>query len=1180
MITVRNSRAFRAALLTSAAAFGLSFSPAATAQDVVGPVDRPVADEVLRTAQSGMSPLLNRDESLREAYAPRGPEVIAAPTPQIVVGTPGTPTTAQDPNNVTGVGQMIVDQQNGFIGTCTGTLINPRTVIFAAHCVNDRPANAYGENSGGQPIGFGFGNNNNAPGASAFGGWLNGIGGVRYATTISRNMYDANYVAYHPLSTEPAAASFLYGDVAVASLDTPAENVPTWALLFSQLPDPGPIGAAGTGYHVVIEGYGRNGTGTTGSTGSDYRRRLAENMLGSLASIDEFEGALFGASSGELPQNLYWIDFDDPRRGTAAADPRDFNAWRDQPTPNEGTTAAGDSGGPLILDRGFARQLVIGVLSGGYTQFFNGAPDNGYGTASFYQPLYLYWDWIAANNPYHYVSAKAGNGNWNDSTHWVSNLDPNYQILNANRQLVNGVPTEPGAQNTEQPGYGQACFQSDGFSDCYDVATGERILGFQPIGAADNSKATVSTDSLSGEAANNGATASAATLEGGTAQGLIKTSPNAQAAAQALPSPTLANGLPGASNFVPANFDGDRLTNTAPRYYDVTLSATGTTTLNSAVVVDRFAMTGGGAMLDITAGGSLTSLMDIYQITGTMQVNGTLNTTSDYLMMSGGLNGTGTLNVPFFANMAGTIAPGTAGTTGTLTFRGNVILTSASTYLVDLSNTGASDLIRVQATTFNGTTPTNGRADIGGRLGLSFTNALRANQSWTILSAEGGVTGRFDTLGAISAILTPRLTYTANAVQLAIDAASYASVIDRGSSVQGAYASLLDQNRGNASQFDGIFGPLDLQSAGVIRSTLEGLAPTSETAVRALGLAAVDTMSGMIRDRLQTLDPIATGGTLAHLGQPLRVASLGLSASSNLAAQPMLDGGQMRVEEGVLPEDMSAFVAGGYIDGDSQSVPSALTGGRRDNFDGWYAAAGIEKMVDEASAIGFALSYSDLSSDGAAAGSRAEGQLVQGTLYGKYQPVGSGLTFDVQMSAGKFDTTTRRAVAFPGGVYRLEADDDALAFTSEVGVGYRLDLSSLFTLTPRIAGRTSVVDFSDTIERGGPVALRYRRQNLNSQQLRGGLTLAGGDMAVKPFVTGTYVHDFADRPGVFLANFVGSQTPGALFGLAGTDREWAEVSGGITVRTAGVDLSIAGETTIWRDEVKNRSIRGSVGIRF
>src|SRR6185295_12519083 len=286
-------------------------------------------------------------------------------------------------------------------------------------------------------------------------------------------------------SLEPDAAGFLYADIALASLDTPAANVPTWALLFSALPAT-TITANGTGYHVTIDGYGNNGTGTTGSTGGiDFRRRIAENTLGALASLDEFENFLFGGNSTTNPQNLYWIDFDDPRRGTPQASPFDFNAWRDNAIAHEGITASGDSGGPLILDRTFARSVIIGVLSGGYTRFFNGQPPNGYGTAAFYQPLYLYWDWIAANNPYHYVSALAGNGNWTDPTHWVTNVDPNYQIIGPNGQLVNGIPASPGPGNTDQPGFGQACFQSGGLSDCYDVATGTEKIEAKPIGTGD-----------------------------------------------------------------------------------------------------------------------------------------------------------------------------------------------------------------------------------------------------------------------------------------------------------------------------------------------------------------------------------------------------------------------------------------------------------------------------------------------------------------------------------------------------------------------------------------------------------------------------------------------------------------------------------------------------------------------
>src|SRR4051794_38346262 len=59
--------------------------------------------------------------------------------PNVVISLPGTSTSDIDTTNITGVGQLVTDEKNGFIGLCTGTLINPRTVIFAAHCVNETP---------------------------------------------------------------------------------------------------------------------------------------------------------------------------------------------------------------------------------------------------------------------------------------------------------------------------------------------------------------------------------------------------------------------------------------------------------------------------------------------------------------------------------------------------------------------------------------------------------------------------------------------------------------------------------------------------------------------------------------------------------------------------------------------------------------------------------------------------------------------------------------------------------------------------------------------------------------------------------------------------------------------------------------------------------------------------------
>ena len=240
---------------------------------------------------------------------------------------------------------------------------------------------------------------------------------------------------------------------------------------------------------------------------------------------------------------------------------------------------------------------------------------------SFYQPLYLYWDWIAANNPYHYVSAKAGNGNWTDPAHWVDQSRSELQIIDADGNLVNGVPTTPGAgRHRHQPGFGQACFQIGGVSDCYDVDTGDETVDGHAdrhrrrhgdCGQCGTGRRRQRSRSTVRQTMPRSVAAPACRRRRGTADVA-----NVPAVAAVLPAATLANGLPGATNFVPNNDDGDRLTGTAPRYFDVTLSATGTTTLDTAVTVDRFAIAGAGAALDITAAGSLTSLIDINQLTG------------------------------------------------------------------------------------------------------------------------------------------------------------------------------------------------------------------------------------------------------------------------------------------------------------------------------------------------------------------------------------------------------------------------------------------------------------------------------------------------------------------------------------------------------------------------------------
>ena len=1171
----------------------------------IGQSERPTFSDNIAQGVT-LTPLANLDAMVQQDRAL--PLSSLQNEPNIVIRQPGTSTTSLDlGTSVNGVGNMTIAYSDG-IGICTGTLINPRTVIFAAHCVNENAAGTgaqdpwqYGSAGGGIPIAFGF-QANNLPAVRDWYLPTTATGAAnanQFKTSTGNFLYNVNQVVYNADSLKLGLAqNFLQADIAIATLDTPAANVPTWALLFSALPAPASISdTTGTGYHVTITGYGRSGTATT-TTGDtlavDYRRRIAENTIGILGSFNDRDAFIFGSTSN-LPQNLYQLDMDDPRRGTAAKSPYDFNLFKDNALPNEGTTAGGDSGGPLILDRAFAKQVVIGVLSGG-SRFYGAQPFGSYGTESFYQPLYLFWDYIAANNPYRYAQTKAGDGLWTDASRWVTALDPNYQVI-VNGQLANGVPTLTGAGIAGDANkFGKVCFETATISDCQDLKTGIETINGQPVAGVGN-VAAVSDEAI---AAREVATAATDTTKGvvttGSGRGAgmsvedvgqdgkadpsllvggenVAQAGDAIAAVTPIPAATPANGLPGASNFVPNNVDPNRVTRTNGRYYDVSLTAAGTTTLNSAVTIDRFTVAGSTAKLAVTSTGSLTSLMNITQVTGVVDNTGIVTSRGDYMNLGGMITGSGRFNAPFFTNVSGMIAPGTTGTIGTLTFGGNLILASASTLLVDVGPNGTSDSLAVVRTT-----TTDGIANIGGRVGFGAVagHTIRFGDVYTIVTAAGGVTGTFQAPAALSAILSPQFIYSANAVQARIIAGTYASVV-ASTPIQTAFAGLLDRNRAsNYNNLSGLYGILDLQNAATIQSTLEGLAPRTTPLKFGMATVATENMSRFYRQHLAGIDPSQTmSGTLTMTGKPMQFASL-MASDLPTSQATASDTTSTTVREGVLPENVNVFIAGGYIDGDSRSLRDARPFGGRDNFDGFYVASGIESKVGDSGVIGFGLGYTKLDGTTGGVGQTARGELFQGTLFAKSQSP-AGQVLDAQVSGGVFQARTNRTVAIAATTSNLRSRDNALAVSAEVGLAQMFDVGG-FQIGPRIAGRVARVEFTPTLETGGNGALRFDRYNLDSAQGRSGLQIAGGQ-AFKPFASAYFVHDFKDQPGVFTANFFGGTAP-AAFALSSQDQNWGEIAAGVSYSTPMFELSLSADTTIERTDVRNQAYRGAIKFKF
>jgi len=454
---------------------------------------------------------------------------------------------------------------------------------------------------------------------------------------------------------------------------------------------------------------------------------------------------------------------------------------RDDALPNEGSTAGGDSGGPLILDAagnpglGLDQDFILGVLSGG-SRFFGGQPRSSYGGTSFYQPLYLFWDYVAETNPYRYVGNVAGDGAWEDAAHWESQLDPNYFIIDGNGNVVNGIPDDPGeGLNGTGGGFGQVCFDSVffGANTCQDVSNGEIVTtDGTPSQIVDNNAALVDVTAITG-----GASLSVQESSIGESNFDFGAIEEAQTdALLVLPPATIENGLPGATGFVPDNIDPDQLNGVNGRYFDVTLAADGNTTLSSTVEIDRLTINGPGTTLTVNNTGDLMSLIDITQIAGNVHVDGAIRSQGDYLLMSGMLSGSGTIETPFLTNVMGMISPGSMETIDTLTIDGSAVLASASGLVINIGEDGNNDVLNI-----------TGDSSLGGMVYFIPMGDLAEGNEYTFLTTGGVQTGEL-TAAPISSIIQAVLRHDANSVTASIDFNSYQTVIQSGSPNQSAYA--------------------------------------------------------------------------------------------------------------------------------------------------------------------------------------------------------------------------------------------------------------------------------------------------------------------------------------------------------------------------------------------------------
>lgn len=319
------------------------------------------------------------------------------------------------------------------------------------------------------------------------------------------------------------------------------------------------------------------------------------------------------------------------------------------------------------------------------------------------------------------------------------------------------------------------------------------------------------------------------------------------------------------------------------------------------------------------------------------------------------------------------------------------------------------------------------------------------------------------------------------------------------------------------------------------------------------------------------------------IGQPLQLAAASATGAAMTRTMPgasvaISDTNPSMVAPARLPKGTRGFVAGGYLDGQGRSMPTAIPAGTRDAFNGWYVVAGAEAQLDDgASTLGFGLSYTQLDGTTGGVAQSAKGELVAGTVYGKAAS-GNGLALDGMVTAGWFGTHTSRSATLGGTAYLLTAQDAALAVSSEVGISHQS--GKAVKIGPRIAFRAGTIGMSKAVESGGSMALAVTRPTQSSAQGLAGLTVGGGTARIRPYASAYYVHEFLDAPLSTGANFAGGIGPNALFPLNERDTDWAEAAFGVRVEGRSVSLSLGADTTLWRSDVSNQAYRGSVSLRF
>ena len=1096
----------------------------------------------------------------------------------------------------------------GIFFNCTGSLINPRTILTAAHCLNSTSSEAYGlPGQAPQTMLIGFGPDTSAPLFNYIGA---GVGYSEGGVALSTD------VIIHPSANlDNGGLPFPWADVAMIAINEPVADVPTIGMLFSPLQEL---------THVIVGGYGTFGTGDLGELGSGFRRLIGENQLGILGSPADLADTLFPAFAptanfGFETQDFYMIDFDNPNRTADQQDDCTFGPtgpscttldgvraidwFEGDALPREAGTAPGDSGSALIADQLADFPLILGVLSGGFDFFGIG---NQYSDISFYNPLFPFYEFISANSPYKYVSANAGDGLWTDPEHWTQDLDPNFYVINADGEIVNGLPEGPeegvyssdnnlgsilGNDISDYPtddspnlpprdtggGAGAESFSS-GF------AGGDGEPGAVQIGAIDPALLAGLNSTEPGRAdAQSAETGAASTSEADReiiAAPVPATPEDAPGFGNNLPQSSVLQG-PGSTGFVPNNTDGTPGTafENPAQYFDVSFTNAGTTTLTGDgalldIVVDQVSLLNGGATLDIIDGGGLFSLIGVNVMVGTLRV-GELGYLDTPLLINdmGIVTGSGFIVSDLFLNRGGIVDPdftGEADTLGELTVLGDYAQLGQGVLRIDIfDNTGAAtsnDLLNIL-----------GSASLDGTLMTMVADPAAAprGSTFTVLQASGGVTGAFaNEMTQYSAVLSFDVDYGPSAVTLTAVAEDYADVLTGADGNTLAAAAAIDSVTAPDALPSGDLGTvvasLDrLGSAAQLQAALSATTPVETLVFDQLGFNTARSFNAILSQRSRTARAARGGFDMTGLRMRSSDSPVLLASAAQSAPMPAASG-----RDRLLPDNVTAFLSGDIAF--AENARTAVAG----EAETASVAAGLETRINPYVSAGLAVMGSwveagdaDRSFDGDALG-----------FGGYFAAANQHLHGSVNIGYLSHSFESERPVFTGAGTGMAGGDTEAVQLLAGAELGASWSLPSGGEFGPIARVRTSTIDIDAYREVGaGAFAVAVQGRELTETVSSFGATAwspLGEKFVVSGEITWENYLDGDEASTAVAALLAAPNAPFTVTGAPFDDSYYALRLGAGYQLTEGIMLNGQYERDIDRDDFDYERFMVSLNFGF